>query len=231
CFPNTRDKYDQYLYENFYEDLDISIHTDWEDFIFATYPDPLGPIWDIHIPEFWEINLLPIDPTVDLHVFFGPEPFVEPLHVGPTGLINDYSMDVELEIEGAEYIDDFFTGASTIIIPATSIMQMSRDVTPVNFQVVVNATSAASASKDVILNVRHIKDNEFLWEDTQESSIEIGQDLTSHISTDDEWTDLEEVSKPNGFIGPEKHFFEPVIVFSFSIIVLVIFSRKSKMQK
>ncbi len=231
CFPNTREKYDQYLYANFYEDLDISVDSNWNDFIFATYPDPLEPMWEIHLPEFWEINLLPIDPTVDLHVFFDTDPYEEPLHVGPTGLINDYCMDVELGIEGAEYIDDFLTGAKTIILPATSIMQLSRDITPEDFQVVVNATSAASASKDVILNVRHIKDNEILWEDTQESSIEVGQDLTTDISTDDEWTDLEEVSKPNGFIGPEKHFFEPVIVFSFSIIVLVIFSRKSKIQK
>ncbi len=231
CFPNTRDKYDQYLYKNFYEDLDISIDSDWEEFIFATYPDPLEPFWDIHIPEFWEINLLPIDPTVDLHIFFGTDPYEEPLHVGPTGLINDYSMDVDLGIEGAEYIDDFLTGAKTIIIPATSIMQTNRDITPVNFQVVVNATSAASASMDVNLNVRHVKDNEILWEDTQESSIEVGQDLTCDISTDDEWTDLEDVPKPNGFIGPEKNFLEPAIVFSFSIIILVIFSRKSKRQK
>jgi len=231
CFPNTREKYDQYLYANFYEDLDISVDSNWDDFIFATYPDPLEPMWEIHLPEFWEINLFPIDPTVDLHVFFGTDPYEEPLHVGPTGLINDYCMDVELGIEGAEYIDDFLTGASTIILPATSIMQVNRDITPEDFQVVVNATSAASASKDVILNVRHIKDNVILWEDTQESSIEVGQDLTCDISTDDEWTGLEEVSKPNGFIGPEKHFFEPVIVFSFSIIVLVIFSRKSKKQK
>ena len=231
CFPNTRDKYDQYLYKNFYEDLDISDDTDWEEFIFATYPDPLEPIWDFHIPEFWEINLLPIDPTVDLHVFFGTDPLEEPLHVGPTGKINDYCMDVELGIGGAEYIDDFLTGAATIILPATSIISMDRASTPVNFQVVVNATSAASASKDVNLSIRHVKDSEILWEDTQESSIEVGQDLVTDISTDDEWSDLEQTNKPSGFIGPEKPFVEPVIAFSFSIIVLVIFSRKSKIRK
>ena len=234
CFPNTREKYDQYLYKNFYEDLDMSVDTEWDEFIYATYPDPLEPIWDIHIPEFWEINLLPIDPSVDLHVFFGTDPLEVPLHVGPTSKPNDYCMDVELGIEGAEYIDDFLTGAATIILPATSMVPAIRDTsTPDNFQVVVNATSAASASKDVNLNIRHIKDNEILWEDTQESSIEVGQDLTCDISIEeDDWSDLEEVSKqPSGFIGPEKSFEEPIIIFSFSIFVLVIFSRKFRNQK
>jgi hypothetical protein len=142
-------------------------------------------------------------------------------------------MDVELGIEGAEYIDDFLTGAATIILPATSIMPLGRATsTPDDFQIVVNATSAASASKDVNLNIRHIKDSEILWEDTQESSIEIGQDLVTDVSIEEDgWSDLEVTNKPNAFIGPEKTFVEPVIVFSFSIIALVIFSRKSKMRK
>ncbi|NHJ05313.1 MAG: hypothetical protein EAX90_10845 [Candidatus Heimdallarchaeota archaeon] len=232
CFPNTREMYQEYLYENFYEDLDISIDTNWDDFIFTVYPPPSDPWYEIHIPEYYEVHLGPIDPTIDLHIFIDElAQFPEELHIGHTGVFNDFSMDVEIELPGAEFIDDLQWGTTTIILPVSSL-SISKDVSEPTITIVVNATCAASASQDVNLTVRHIKEDSILWEDNQISSIDIGQDLTCNLSTSDNWTDLIEVpkvpQKSTGFIGPDKPIIEPIIVISFSITVLVIINKKFK---
>lgn len=232
CFPNTLEMYQEYLYANFYEDLDISVDTNWDDFIFSVYPEPFDPWFDMHIPEFYEVHLGPIDPSIDLHIFIDElAQFPEELHIGHTGEFNDYSMDVELGLPGAEFVDDLLWGTQTILLPVSNLMASTRadsDLIP-DFKVVVNATGAASASRDVNLTVRHVKDNEVIWEENQISSIEVGQDLTCDITTDDNWTDLEEIPKEKtAFIGPSKEIIEPIIYISFTIMVLITFRRRQR---
>jgi hypothetical protein len=231
CFPDTEDMYQEYLYPNFYEGLDISLDTLWDEFIFSLYPAPGFKFFKIPYIELYEIQIGPIDPTVHLHVYFDQGPVEGPLHIGygPPG--GDYGFGIEVEIPGASFVDDLLTGACTIRVPVASMPSMTKSNGHA-FSVVVNASSAASTAKDVNLTVRHIDNNEVIWEDTKTAEIEIGQAISTNVTTDDTWTDFEELSppiEPTGRFGishPMK--FTIIFVFGLSLSFII---RKRKRNK
>ncbi len=231
CFPYTRDIYQEYLYVNLYDDFDISADTYWDDFIFNIYP-PNETIFYFPIPEYyeeWHFFLDPIDPTINLHVFIDTGPFEKPLHIGYSGPDTGIGMGIEIGIEGASFEDTLMFGSTMIIIPAASIPSLTKDVVQ-NIQVVVNALTAASASQDVNLTVRHVDSIGILWEESKTSNIEIGQIISTTIITDDEWTDWEELAPPlitKKFSGFDTTITSVSIIFT-SIIAFIIIKRKKK---
>ncbi|NHK31139.1 MAG: hypothetical protein FK730_07290 [Asgard group archaeon] len=231
CFPNRRDYYQGYLYPNFYEYMDISVDTLWDDFIFTTYPEQLdyyiGPI-----PEFFELNLGPIDPCINLHVYLFNEDLIqEPAHVGYTNVkIPGSYMGLELGIEGAGYIDDMLYGTSTIILPMSSIQALSKNGFTPYFSVVVNASASPSATKPVNLTIRHVKNGELLWEDTKIQDIKIGQALVTEVQLDDSWTDFETIdyTEKTGLFGNEKPITHIYIITTFTVLVIIIIRKRKK---
>ena len=237
CFPDSSDMYKGYLYPNFYEQLDISVDTHWEDFIFSLYPKPID-FGKIPIPEFYEIWLGPIDPTVSLHVFWDQDPLKNPLHVGIKSRV-DFGMGIELGIEGAEFHDDLLFGNTMIRIPTASLMVgRARDTSPVTLKVVVNTTAAASATQQVNLTVRHIENENLVWQESKISTFNIGTDLICEINTEDEMTDL--IPEEDNTITPPSNTtqkisiykFTPIIYtfsnFTFIIILMIIFRQRRK---
>ncbi|MCF2142852.1 MAG: clostripain-related cysteine peptidase [Candidatus Heimdallarchaeota archaeon] len=189
CFPNTYDMYQEYLYPNFYEELLISTNTYWDDFFLALYPTP----WRyLHFPirDFYEIHLGPIDPTIGLHVIIENYP-EEPMHVGyAPPAKSSFSMDIEISVPGAEFIDTLTLGTCTIRIPTASIPVNKNSEGP-KIKVVINASSAASASLPVNLTAKHVVNDEIVWKANQVKSIKIGQTLSCEIDTEgDNWTKL-----------------------------------------
>jgi hypothetical protein len=230
CFPNTVDFYQGYLYPNFYEYLDISVDTLWDDFIFTTYPDPLdyflGPI-----PEFYEVNLGPIDPCINLHVFLYNEDLIrEPAHVGYTNVkIPGSYMGLELGIEDAGYIDDMLYGTSTIILPTSSIQSLSKNGFEPYFSIVVNASASPSATKPVNLTIKHVKNGEVLWEDNKIQDIKIGQALVTEVQLDDSWSDFEVIDHTKtGLFGSEKPVIHISIITTYTVLVIIIIRKRKK---
>ncbi|NHJ06101.1 MAG: hypothetical protein EAX90_14840 [Candidatus Heimdallarchaeota archaeon] len=240
CFPDSSDMYKGYLYGNFYEQLDISVETQWEEFIFALYPKPLD-FGKIPIPEFYEFWLGPIDPTVSLHVFLDQDPLKNPLHVGLKPRV-DFGMGIDLGIEGAEFHDDLLFGRTMIRIPTSSLMRSTaKDITPVTMRIVVNTTAAASATQPVNLTVRHVENEVLIWQESKITTFEIGTDLICEVSTEDEMTDL--IPEDDKTITPlpsnttsaaSIYEFTPIIFtfssITFTIIILEVF-RKRKILK
>lgn len=231
CFPYTRDMYQEYLYANLYDDFDISADTYWDEFIFNIYP-PNESIFDFPIPEFyeeWHFFIDPIDPTISLHIFIDTGPFEKPLHIGYSGPDTGIGMGIEIGVEGASFEDTLIFGSTMIILPAASIPQLTKNGAQ-NIQVVVNASTAASATQDVNLTVRHVDSTGILWEDSKTSSIEVGQIISTNITTTDEWTDWEELAPPHEtkrFSGFDKTTASVSIIFV-SIITFIIVNRKKK---
>ncbi len=232
CFPDTIFMYQEYLYPNFYQDLDISVDTCWDNFIFSLYPPIDTFIFDhFDLPELYQIHFGPIDPTINMHIYMDR---IDggPLHIGHTkpSFIHD-NMGIEIEIPGASFVEDMLLGTCTIRIPAASI--------PVNvknnnqaFSIVVNASIAASATQDVNLTIQHVLDNEVIWEETKTSDIGLGQVLSINVTNDDQLTDWKELvppNKPTGFIGLNKS--NLVILVALSTIVIITGLRRNKKIK
>ncbi|MHA1243163.1 MAG: clostripain-related cysteine peptidase [Candidatus Heimdallarchaeota archaeon] len=231
CFPESLDMYNGYLYPNFYHNLDMSVNTYWDEFIFNLYPPP-DVMFQLPELEYYEFYLDKIDPTVHLHVYLHGEPFELPLHVGVANRLDtNVGMNIEIGIEGATYQDSMIFGNTQIKIPVASIPAASKD-TISQFQVIINASSAASTVKDVNLTVRHIDPTGVVWEDTKITEIEIGQVISTNVSTTDEWTDWEELAPPfttpgiSGFDIPTASL---SIAFAFTIVAISI--RRKKQYK
>ncbi|HUU78867.1 MAG TPA: clostripain-related cysteine peptidase [candidate division Zixibacteria bacterium] len=228
CFPESLEMYQGFLYPNFYNDLDICVNSYWDEFIFNLYPPP-NMMFQMPKIEYYEFYLEKIDPSIHLHIYLEGEPFEEPIHIGVTNPIYaNIGMDIEIGIEGATYQDSMIFGNTQIKIPVASIPAVSKASTT-NFQVVVNASSAASAVKAVNLTVRHIDPTGVVWEDTKISDIEIGQVIRTNVSTTDEWTDWEiltpptTISKFSGFDLPAASI---SIVFTCTILAISVRRRK-----
>ncbi|NHJ47516.1 MAG: hypothetical protein FK733_07000 [Asgard group archaeon] len=229
CFPYTMWMYQEYLYPNFYNDLDISVDTCWNNFIFSLYPPPDSFIFDHYdLPELYQIHFGPIDPTIDMHIYVDRIDG-DPMHIGyaSPSLLHD-NMGVELEVPGASFVDDMLFGTCTVQIPATSL--------PVNvksndqaFSIVVNASGAASATQDVNITVSHVTDNEVVWEATKTSEIGVGQILRLNVTANDQLTEWEELKPPNktGFISLNKPKLAFIIVLS-TIAIVIEFKRKKR---
>ena len=228
CFPDSLDMYNGYLYPNFYPNLDMSVNSYWDEFIFNLYP-PSNLMFKMPTLEYYEIYLDKIDPTVHIHVFLETDPFEQPLHVGITNPFDaNIGMDVEIGIEGASFQDSMIFGNTQIKIPVTSIPSISKAVGG-QFQIVVNASTAASTVKDVNLTIRHIDPTGVIWEDTKISAIEIGQVISTNVSTTDEWTDWEELEPP--YTTPRFSGFEiPTatisLIFTFMMVIISVKRRK-----
>ena len=138
-------------------------------------------------------------------------------------------MGIELGTQGAEYQDDLL-GNFMIRIPTPSFQLTKANGAEV-FKVVVNATTALSATQDVNLTVKHIKDNAVVWQETKTHDIDIGQALTTEVSTDDEMSDFEVTEIPTKRFGNTNT--SNVVVFSiisFVVILMVVYRRKKKFE-
>lgn len=230
CFPDTLDMYTGFLYPYLYEDFDISKDTSWDDFIFGTYPQNYLVFDHYQYLELYEIQIGPIDPTIHMHVFIETDPFERPLHIGRS---NPMSFPgIEVGVEGASFADDMLFGMTNIKIPATSIQALRKDSSGL-FSVVVNASTAASALQDINLTVRHILNEEIVWEENKIEDIQVGQVLSIDVSTDDTLSDFEELEPPlndtrTGWFGIEKPIITLTITLVFIIPVMIII-RKRKM--
>jgi hypothetical protein len=232
CFPYTMWMYQEYLYPNFYNDLDISVDTCWNEFIFNLYPPPDYFVLDHYdLPELYQIHFGPIDPSIDMHIYVDRIDG-DPLHIGyaSPSLLSD-TMGIELGVPGASFVDDLLFGTCTVQIPVASL--------PVNvksnnqaFSIVVNASGAASATQDVNLTISHVTDNEVVWETTKTSNIGVGQVLRLNVTADDQTTEWEELRPPNktGFISINKPKFTFIIVLS-TIAIVMEFKRKMRKKK
>ncbi|NHJ85158.1 MAG: hypothetical protein FK734_06835 [Asgard group archaeon] len=229
CFPYTQDMYQEYLYANFYEDLDVSVNSYWDEFIFAIYPpdEPFFIPWKYL--DFYEVHLGPIDPTIHLDIYCRIDPYVQPYHIGYTGPISDYGMGIDADIEGIEFIDDLLTGACTIRIPTSNLPIMKQENSHL-FEIVINATNAASATMDADLTVNHIVDNEIIWTANEVVDIEVGQAIGTNITTDDDWTEFIELTPPleTKRFGPEITAKSVMILVVIPLIILTIYRKKKQ---
>ncbi len=232
CFPDTLDMYTGFLYPYQYEDFDISKDTNWEDFIFGTYPQNYIIFDHYKYLEFYEIQIGPIDPTIHMHVFIETDPFERPLHVGRSNPMRFPGMGIEVGIEGASFVDDMLFGMTNIRIPATSIQALKKDSSG-SFSIVVNASTAASAVLDINLTVRHVLNEEIVWEENKIEDIQVGQVLSLDVSTDDTISDFEELVPPlnasrTGWFGIEKPIIATSITFAFLIPIMIIIRKRDK---
>jgi hypothetical protein len=235
CLPDSYNMYQGYLYPNFYEDLDISIETNWDEFLRFLYP-----VKNINPQqfEFWEFRLDKIDPSVSLHLFLVFDPLRDPLHVG----LNEFStenMGIELGIPGSEFHDDLLFGNSMIRVPASGISDFkAKDLATAEdttFTVVINATAAASATQKVNLTVRHVVNQSTVWQSNKISNFKIGQTLICEVSTTEEITDFEIIDSPfvkKIFGIPIKWFSvivtSSVVIVIITIVIIVNIKRKKK---
>ena len=152
------------------------------------------------------------------------------MHIGYTGPEANVGMSIEIGVEGASFHDSLICGSTLIQIPVASIPAISKS-TPQIFQVVVDASNAASTTQNVNLTVRHVDTEGIVWEDSKSSSIQIGQIISTNISTNDEWTDWEELAPPintprfSGFKISTTSF---SIIFTTIILAITIKRRKKK---
>lgn len=229
CLPTSSEMYNGFLYPNFYNNLDISTETFWDDFIFNLYP-PNETQFNFPELEYYEFYLDKIDPTVHMHIFIDNGPFELPLHIGYTRTENaNTGMNIEIGVEGASFFDTLLYGTTMIQIPVASIPSITKDDEK-QIQVVINASNAASTVLDVNLTVRHIDPTGILWEDTKISDIQIGQVISTIVTTNDVWSDWEELAPPSrtsGFPGFTITSTLISIVFTTTIILLAI-RRKRK---
>ncbi len=234
CFPDSFDMYRGFLYPNLYEDFKISTESHWWEFIKALYP--LVSFDKFKLKDFYEFQLFIIDPSIRLDIFYNPlETPDGELHVGLNDDFADVNMGIELGIEGAEYHEDLL-GNVMIRIPTASV-RLSKATDATIFRVVINATSAASASQDVNLTVKHVMNNEVVWQESQQSEIEIGQQVSCDVSTDDEITDFEveqiwtNISENTAFIGPKKALTLSTIAFTMTIIIAIVYRKIFQTKK
>ncbi|MBD3192722.1 MAG: hypothetical protein GF308_18935 [Candidatus Heimdallarchaeota archaeon] len=252
CFPNTKDMYQEFLYPNLYETLLISDESYWDEFIFTLYPTKELYKF-IPLRDYYEIHIGPIDPTIHLHVLIDELYLEEPMHVGYCPFnTNDYNMGIEVGIPGAGFVDTLIQGTCTIHVPTASIPG-TRDGSAA-LKIIVNGSSAASASLPANLTVRHVKDKNIIWEANQVENVELGQVLSCEVSTEeDEWTDLtpeepnitpptttgppntseppnttEETTSRTGFIGPSLAFISSSVGLLASLVIILSYTKKKK---
>lgn len=226
CFPDSKDMYHGYLYPNMYADLKVSKETRWDGFLNRLFQVLIND--KFKLKDFYEIQLFIIDPSIKLDVFFEVSP-EEIYHVGLNDAFPNSHMGIEIGMEGAEYYNDLF-GNFMIRIPKTSLA-LSKANGAETFQVVVDASYAASATQDVNLTVKHITNDEIVWQKSKTHAIEIGQALTTEISTDDEMTDFEvsEIEPTTKKFGITR--ISNILIFSVTSIIiaaLVVYRKKNK---
>jgi hypothetical protein len=228
CFPDSSDMFKGFLYGTMYTGLQLNIDTRWWEFLDRLYPQMVN-ISRYKLKDFYEIQLFDLDPSIKLDVYF-EDALSEVYHVGQSKDFQDRFFGIEVGIEGAEYHDDFY-GNFMIRIPKVAVeMGAGRKANGAGtFQVVVDASYAASATQDVNLIVKHITDDEEVWSETQTYDIQLGQKLTTDISTDDEMTDFEVTEASTKVFGEEK-IGNSIVVPAVSIlmIIIVIHRRKKK---
>ncbi|NHJ85156.1 MAG: hypothetical protein FK734_06825 [Asgard group archaeon] len=226
CLPYNNLLYNGFLYPNLYNTFDISQETYWDEFIFSLYP-PNDVLFEKPKLEYYEFYLDKIDPTVHMHIYID-DPLELPLHIGYTRTSNaNVGMDVEIGLDGASFLDTMIYGTCLVKIPVANLPAAFKDATKREIQVIINASNAASTALDVNLTVRHIDPTGVLWEDTKTFDIQIGQVISTIVTTDDEWSDWEELSPPttdtvDGFTLPITIF---SVILSFSAL-LIIYRRK-----
>ncbi len=228
CFPDSHDMYKGFLYGNMYSGLQVNIDTRWGEFLDRLFPH-LNPE-RYKLKDFYEIQLFLIDPSIKLDVIYEVSP-AEIYHVGQNDNFPNSHMGIEIGIEGAEYQDDLY-GNFMIRIP-TSGLAMGIPLSKANgaetFQVIIDASYAASATQDVNLTVKHITDDDVVWEETKIHTIEVGQKLTTEVSTDDELSDFEVTEIPtNQFGSINTSSLVITTVLSFVLIIQVIYRRKKR---
>ncbi|MHA1556709.1 MAG: clostripain-related cysteine peptidase [Candidatus Heimdallarchaeota archaeon] len=241
CLPDTYDMYQEYLYPNFYENLAISVDTQWENFIFRLFPDVN---FNMHQFEFWEFQLNRVDPSVSLHVYLEQDNLINPnpLHVG-LNEFSDLGNGIELGIEGAEFYDDLLFGNSMIRIPEQSLSNLiakSTEQNPITLKVVINATAAASATQQVNLTVKHVNNHSVVWKVNKISDFNIGETLICEVSTNEEITDFIIIKSPfntgKTILGmPLEWFIISVtgssLIIIFIIIFAITFTKRTKKRK
>jgi hypothetical protein len=229
CFPDTYDMYQGYLYPGMYDALKISTETSWGTFIFKLYQ--LIELERLHVREYYEIHLFLIDPTIRLDVFY--DNLASPKDSFHIGLNNDFPnthQGIELGTQGAEYQDDLI-GNFMIRVPVPSLQLTKANGAAESFKVVVNATTAMSATQDVNLTVKHIKDKAVVWQETKIHDIEVGQALTTEVSTDDEMSDFEVTEIPTKRFGYSSYTNVIMLsMISFLVLLLVAYQRRKKFE-
>lgn len=234
CFPDSYDMYRGFLYPNLYENFKISTESHWWEFIGKLYP--FMNFDKFKLKDFYEFQLFFIDPSIRLDIFYNPlETSVGELHVGLNDDFTDENMGIELGILGAEYHEDLL-GNVMIRIPTASV-QLSKATDAAILRVVINATSAASASQIANLTVKHVMNNEVVWQESQQSEIEIGQQISCDVSMDDEMSDFEveqiwtNTSGNTAFIGLKRALTLTTIAFSLTIIIAIVYRKTVHTKK
>ena len=233
CLPDSYDMYQGYLYPNFYENLDISIATQWDDFIKRLYPQV---DFNMNQFEFWEFQLNMIDPSVSLHVFIDQDPLKNPIHIG-LNEFSDFGMGIELGMSGAEFYDDLLFGNSMIRIPSSSFSDflVKAPNQEITFTVVINATAAASDSMDVNLTVLHINNQSIVWKVNKLKGFSRGQTLICEVSTNEEITNFEIIDSPfeteRTILGLPLKWFLTVTVGGSSLLLTIIFMTSVIIRK
>lgn len=227
CFPDSSDMCKGYLYDNMYTGLRLNIDTRWWDFIDRLFPHVAADKYKLK--DFYEIQLFKIDPSVKIDLFYEVTP-EEIYHVGLNRDIQDWSFGIEIGIPGAMYNDDLY-GNFMLRIPTSQVVETSKAVGDGSFKVVVDASYAASATQDVNLTVKHVVDDAVTWQESQTYDIQIGQKLTTIISTDDSMTEfeVEEVETPTNLFGLDNKAIG-VTIFSFIVLLLVVYRRKNSFR-
>ena len=230
CFPDSYDMFKGFLYGNMYAGLQVNIDTRWEEFLDRLFPHM--SIEKFKLKDFYEIQLFEIDPSIFLEVIYEVSP-AEIYHVGLNDNFQNYQKGIEIGIEGAEYMDDLFGNFMIRILTAGLATGAAANKAngAETFQVIIDASYAASATQDVNLTVKHITDDEVVWEESQTYDIQIGQKLTTDITTDDEMSDFEVTEIPTKRFGFSSN--TNVIVLSmtsFLVLLLVVYQRKKKFE-
>ncbi|MHA1124596.1 MAG: clostripain-related cysteine peptidase [Candidatus Heimdallarchaeota archaeon] len=228
CFPDSSDMFKGFLYGFMYSGLRLNIDTRWWDFLDRLFPQMVIDIYKLK--DFYEIQLFKIDPSIRFDIYYEVSP-EEIYHVGLNSEFQEPYFGIELGIPGSSYNDDFY-GNFMVRIPTSEVVEISKAVGDGSFKVVVDASYAASATQDVNLTVKHVADDEVMWQESQTHDIEIGQTLTTIVSLDDSMTEFEvdEVEIPTSEIGMQNTFI-PISIFSFIIFLLVVNRKKNKLKK
>ena len=226
CHPDSYDMYKGYLYPGMYDALKISSETSWK-----IYLDKLYGLLDFgrfRIPDFYEIQLFIIDPSIRLAVYYEPlEDPKEGFHIGLNDNFRGNHMGIEIGTPGAEYQDDLI-GNVMIRVPMPSF-GLSKANGAKMFKIVVNATTAASATQDVNLTVKHVVDNNVVWEETKTHDIEVGQALITEVTTDDEMSEFEVTEIPTKRFGYSSS--TNVLMLSIiSLIAIIVAYRRKKFE-
>ncbi|NHJ87096.1 MAG: hypothetical protein FK734_16655 [Asgard group archaeon] len=228
CFPDSYDMYNGFLYGTMYSGLKLNIDTRWGAFLNRLFPY-LNPD-SFKLKDFYEIQLFKIDPTVRLDLYYEISP-TEIYHIGLNEAFIDTNKGIEVGIEGAEYMDDFYGNFMIRIPTPTSGFTQVKAVGDESFKIVVNASFAASATQDVNLTVKHIANNDVIWQETQISDINIGQALVTIISIDDTMTDFEIIDYTTTNKFGETHVMISIVIISFIMLAPIQIIKRKKLKQ